>query len=109
MLSDLIATRERLRSGTTTAAAELARCTTAAQAPFNAHTFVRTLFDSMDTPAALADRAHLPLAGLAVSVKDLFDMAGQPTPAWRWRVCGRRALRSSDAPTWSNLRSLAWG
>ena len=81
MLSDLIATRERLRSGTTTAAAELARCTTAAQAPFNAHTFVRTLFDSMDTPAALADRAHLPLAGLAVSVKDLFDMAGQPTPA----------------------------
>ena len=81
MLADLIATRTLLRDGATTAPAELERCIEAAQAPRNAHSFVRTLFDSARTEAAQPDLARLPLAGLAVSVKDLFDIQGQPTPA----------------------------
>ncbi len=81
MLPDLIATREQLRDGATTAPAELERCIDAAQATSNTHSFVRTLFDTARASAAHPAAARLPLAGLAVSVKDLFDIAGQPTPA----------------------------
>lgn len=81
MLPDLIATRELLRDGATTATVELERCMEAAQAPANNHSFTRTLFDSARMQAAQPDVAARPLAGLAVSVKDLFDIAGQPTPA----------------------------
>ena len=81
MHADLTAARAALRSGATTASTELARCITAAQAPANQHSFVRTLFDTAHTTVARPGIAELPLAGLAVSVKDLFDIAGQATPA----------------------------
>ncbi len=81
MFSDLIATRERLRAEATTPAAEMERCIGIAQAPSNTHSFVRTLFDSARTTSVQSGIATQPLAGLAVSVKDLFDIAGQPTPA----------------------------
>ena len=81
MHADLTAARAALRSGATTASIELARCITAAQAPANQHSFVRTLFDTAHTTVARPGIAELPLAGLAVSVKDLFDIAGQATPA----------------------------
>jgi aspartyl-tRNA(Asn)/glutamyl-tRNA(Gln) amidotransferase subunit A len=81
MLPDLLATRDRLRAGATTASAELERCIEAARAPANAHSFVRPMFDSARTTAAQPGLVNLPLAGLTVSVKDLFDIAGQRTPA----------------------------
>ena len=81
MLTDLIATRSHLWAGTTTVASELERCASAAQAPFNTHSFVRTLFDTARSKAVQADLSHRPLAGLAASVKDLFDIAGQTTAA----------------------------
>ncbi|ABM57198.1 amidase [Verminephrobacter eiseniae] len=90
MLADLTATRERLQSGATTAPAELERCIAAAQAPANHHSFVRTTFDQARSAAAQPGQARLALAGLAVSVKDLFDIAGQTTSA------GSTAL--ADAP-----------
>jgi len=77
----------RLRSGATTRAALLeAAATAAAEAPATA-VFLRTTFDEALHVARAADAAALagkplhPLAGLPVSVKDLFDVAGEPTRA----------------------------
>lgn len=104
MLADLIATRTLLRDGATTAPAELERCIEAAQAPRNAHSFVRTLFDSARTEAAQPDLARLPLAGLAVSVKDLFDIQGQPTPAGS-TVLADAPRAPQDSPAVARLRA----
>ncbi|VTY33461.1 Glutamyl-tRNA(Gln) amidotransferase subunit A [Xylophilus ampelinus] len=79
-LPDLVTTREALQTGRTDARTEVERAIAAAEAPANAHSFLRTDFDGARAAAAAA-RAEQPLAGLAVSVKDLFDIAGQPTPA----------------------------
>ena len=81
MFSDLTDTRARLRAGTTSASAEIERCIDAAQAPSNRHSFVRTSLDTARTTSVQAGVVDRPLAGLAVSIKDLFDIAGQPTPA----------------------------
>ncbi|MDP3227256.1 MAG: amidase [Acidovorax sp.] len=104
MLPDLLATRDRLLHGATTVPAELARCIEAAQAPANTHSFVRPMFDSARSTAVQPGLADLPLAGLAVSVKDLFDIAGQATPA------GSTALADAppaaeDSPAVARLRA----
>ena len=104
MLSDLIATREQLRDGATTAPAELERCIDAARAAPNTHSFVRTLFDEARTTAVQPGVAQLPLAGLAVSVKDLFDIAGQPTPAGSTALADAPAA-SEDCPAVARLRA----
>ena len=101
MLPDLITTRDRLREGATTAPAELERCIDASQAPANTHSFVRTMFEEARTTAVQPGMAQLPLAGLAVSVKDLFDIAGQATPA------GSTVL--ADAPSTAAARARAAG
>ncbi|WP_298211382.1 amidase [Acidovorax sp.] len=104
MLADLITTRDQLRAGTTTAPAELERCIKAAQAPSNTHSFVRTLFDAARTTVVQRDLAHLPLAGLAVSVKDLFDIAGQATPAGSTALADAPAA-AKDCPAVARLRA----
>jgi aspartyl-tRNA(Asn)/glutamyl-tRNA(Gln) amidotransferase subunit A len=104
MLDDLIATRTQLRDGATTAPAELERCIEAAQAPSNAHSFVRTLFDSARTTVVQPDMPQLPLAGLAVSVKDLFDVQGQPTPAGS-TVLAQAPCAQQDSPAVARLRA----
>lgn len=104
MLADLTAARARLRDGATTAPAELERCIAAAQAPANAHAFVRTTFDAAHATAAEPGIAHRPLAGLAVSVKDLFDIAGQPTPAGS-TVLADAPPAAADCPAVARLRA----
>jgi aspartyl-tRNA(Asn)/glutamyl-tRNA(Gln) amidotransferase subunit A len=76
MSPDLHATRERLLEGRTSAPAELERCLAAALSPA-----VRPAFLSLDETVRTAPAVGRPLAGLAVSVKDLFDVAGQVTAA----------------------------
>ncbi len=107
--SDLCGERERLQRGASSAAESLDRCLAAADEPANHHVFLRR-FDvlaraqaqAVDTLAA-AGQQRPPLAGLAVSVKDLFDVAGFPTTA------GSKALpetpAASDAPTVARLRA----
>ncbi|WP_332824211.1 amidase [Ramlibacter sp.] len=77
---DLHSTRERLRQGQSSVADELALARDAAASPACAHAFLKTRFDAA---AAEAGRvaADAPLAGLPVSVKDLFDVAGEATHA----------------------------
>ncbi|MBS0317823.1 MAG: amidase [Proteobacteria bacterium] len=81
MPDDLLRTRQRIASGQTSAAAELEKAIAAAGAPNAARAFTRTLFDEARAALRGIDPARQPLAGLAVSVKDLFDLAGQATLA----------------------------
>ena len=104
MLPDLIATRERLRDGATSAAAQMQHCIEAAQAPQNAFSFVRTQFDAAQAAAAEPGLADTPLAGLAVSVKDLFDVAGQPTPAGS-TVLADAPAAAEDCPAVARLKA----
>lgn len=104
MLPDLLATRDALRSGASTPAAEIEHCIAAAQAPANAHTFVQTLFEAARTTTVQPGIALRPLAGLAVSVKDLFDIEGQATLAGSTALAGSPpALR--DSPAVARLRA----
>ncbi len=88
--TDLLATRARLLARQTSRSAEIERAITAARSPACQHAFVATDFDGARAQAAAADPARQPLAGLPVSVKDLFDVAGQISRA------GSQAL--ADAP-----------
>lgn len=89
MHHDLCSALSDVRSGQASAREWLERCIAAAQAPRCTHAFAHTLFDGARQEAAAA-RSDQPLAGLAVSVKDLFDVQGLPSRA--------SALALDDAP-----------
>lgn len=103
MHPDLHATRLAIAAGTSDACTEIEHAIAAAQSPANRHTFTRTLFDEARREAATAERT-LPLAGLAFSVKDLFDVASQPTPAGSV-VLTHAPAATADAPAVARLRA----
>lgn len=85
-----------IAAGTTTARDALRAAQAAADAPACRHAFIRRFDAAAEVTAQTVDRAReagLPLpalAGLPVSVKDLFDVAGQPTTA------GSRSLADAE-------------
>ena len=81
MHPDLHTTRHLLRAGKTSALTEMKHAIFAAQSARCKHVFLETTFEEARTLAALPDQQNAPLAGLAVSIKDLFDVAGQVTRA----------------------------
>lgn len=104
MLADLHTTRERLLAGHTTASAEIDRAIAAAQSAHCEHVFLKTTFDEARAAAVAADLKRQPLAGLAVSVKDLFDVAGQTSSAGS-RVLSNAPAAPCDAPAVARLRT----
>jgi len=98
---DLIATRDRLRRGQASAADELGAARVAAGSA--AHVFLRTRFEAAEAEARQA-RPRLPLAGLPVSVKDLFDCAGEVTAAGSTALADSPAS-AADAPAVARLRA----
>lgn len=104
MRHDFIATRERLLAGQTSATAEMAESIRIAQSPACEHAFLRTTFDEAQRRAAEPALAAGPLSGLAVSVKDLFDIAGQPTPAGS-RVLLDAPPAAADCPAVARLKA----
>lgn len=80
LMDDLIATREQLGSGRASATEAFDRALAIARSGACAHAFIRTLPEEASA-AARPGLEKLPLAGLAVSVKDLFDVEGQVTAA----------------------------
>ncbi|TFZ08006.1 amidase [Ramlibacter humi] len=79
-MDDLIATRVQLGRGQGSAAEAFSAALAMTQSPACRHAFLRTLPE--EAQAASRDQARqLPLAGLPVSIKDLFDIEGQPTAA----------------------------
>lgn len=104
MRPDLFATRERLLARQTQATAEMAESVRIARSPANAHVWLRTGFDEAQAAAADPALAARPLAGLAVAVKDLFDIAGQPTPAGS-RVLAEAPAAGSDSAAVARLKA----
>ena len=104
MHADLHTTRERLRAGLTSAPAELERAIAIARCPACEHVFLRTRFDAARTEAADLANAGRPLAGLAVSIKDLFDAAGETTAAGSL-VLADAAPALQDSPAVARLKS----
>ena len=102
MHSDLHATREQLHQGRTSATAEIERAIAQAQSSACAKVFTTTSFDAARSAAPQGQ--GLPLAGLAVSVKDLFDVQGQVTTAGSTVLAGRPAA-TQDAPAVARLRA----
>ncbi len=80
-LPDLTATLERIRAGQARASDELERALAVAQGPACRHAFLSLSAAPARQAAADPAMTALPLGGLPVSVKDLFDVAGQPTRA----------------------------
>jgi aspartyl-tRNA(Asn)/glutamyl-tRNA(Gln) amidotransferase subunit A len=87
---DIHTTRQLLRAGQTQPSMEIEKAIATAQSARCSQVFLSTTFDEARAVAGQPDVLASPLAGLAVSVKDLFDMAGQTTRA------GSTVLR--DAP-----------
>ncbi|MEJ5989253.1 amidase [Ramlibacter sp. PS3R-8] len=100
---DLHSTRERLRQGQATIADELASARAAAGSPACAHAFLKTRFDEAAAEARRA-AADAPLAGLPVSVKDLFDVEGEATRAGSAALADAKPA-GSDAVAVARLRA----
>ena len=109
MADDLTEARRQLVARAVSAHELIERSIDAAQAARTKPAFVATSFPAARAAAAAADRAigagrdPGPLAGLAVSIKDLFDVAGETTGA------GSAILRDAppaieDAPAVARLR-----
>jgi aspartyl-tRNA(Asn)/glutamyl-tRNA(Gln) amidotransferase subunit A len=104
MRTDLTATRELLLSGQSRPANELEASIAAAQSPACERAFVATQFDEARRTAADPAAMAKPLAGLAISVKDLFDVAGQVTAAGS-RVLADAPVADRDSPAVARLRA----
>jgi len=91
------------------ASALLDACIAAARSPANQHTFIRTNFDTATATARAVDSqraagAVVPrLAGLAVSVKDLFDVEGEVTAAGS-TLLANNPPATADCPAVARLR-----
>jgi aspartyl-tRNA(Asn)/glutamyl-tRNA(Gln) amidotransferase subunit A len=101
-MNDLHATRLALLAGQTDAATATEEAVLIAASAACAHAFTRTMFDEARSAAALAP-PQSPLSGLAFSAKDLFDIAGQPTPAGSV-VLAHSTTARADATAITRLR-----
>ena len=101
--ADLHDLRQAILQQRSSSAAEMERAIDAASSPACAHALVKPNFEEARRAAAAADPAS-PLAGLAVSVKDLFDVAGQATPAGSL-ILANAPPASKDATAVARLRA----
>ncbi len=99
MSHDLTGTLEQLRSGRLDARELLAESITIARSEPCASAFVR-FFAEPQQPA----EPHTPLGGLAVSIKDLFDVAGHTTSGGS-RVLAEAPPAAADCPVVARLRA----
>jgi aspartyl-tRNA(Asn)/glutamyl-tRNA(Gln) amidotransferase subunit A len=107
MTLDLTAAAQRIRSGEQRAQALLDASLARADEPANRHSFVRRFDADARAAAQRVDQlqaAAPPLAGLAISVKDLFDVQGQPTTAGSRALADAQPARA-DAPAVARLRA----
>ena len=109
MSPDLTAIRADIIEGRTLALHAVEACIAAAHAEANRHTYTRLDAGVARAAAAQVDALRAagapvpPLAGLAVSVKDLFDVHGEVTTAGSTVLAGRPAA-IADCPAVARLR-----
>ena len=109
MSPDLTGNRTLIDLGQRRADALLEASIAAAHAPNMRHAFVSTGFGAAVAAARAVDAQRAagaplpPLAGLAVSIKDLFDVRGEVTAAGSTVLAGRPAA-TADCPAVARLR-----
>ncbi len=103
-VGDLHDARQRIRMGNSTPVAEIEASIRAAQSPVSDHVYLKTMFDEARIAARQAGIEKKPLAGLAISVKDLFDVQGQVTTAGSTALA-HAAPALHDAPAVSRLKA----
>jgi len=108
MKPDLIATRQAIQQGLTTSAQLAEECLALAQSAACASVFLQLTPDILRATAAQAGIHNSPLAGLAVSIKDLFDVQGQVTAAGSVVLTQTPAARQ-DCPAVARLRQAGAG
>jgi aspartyl-tRNA(Asn)/glutamyl-tRNA(Gln) amidotransferase subunit A len=101
---DLHHVREGLKYSWTTPAAEIEQSLEIAQAPACEHVFLSTSFDEARRAAASHLAESRPLMGLAVSIKDLFDVRGEVTAAGS-AVLSDAPPAQQDCPAVARLRA----
>ncbi|MSQ19560.1 MAG: amidase [Betaproteobacteria bacterium] len=100
----------RLASGATTSEALVERALANAHSGEGPRTFIKVYDAAARAAARAADRLRShgvtpsPLAGVPISIKDLFDVRGEPTPAGS-KVLADAAPASCDAPVVARLRA----
>ena len=108
--ADLVAAAAAVQAGQAGATELLAAALAAADSPACQHVFIRRFDAQARAAAAAIDAARAagaplpPLAGLAVSIKDLFDVAGQPTTAGSAAMADASAA-TADCPAVARLRA----
>lgn len=108
MQADLTATRQAIRAGTTQPTELAQACLALAQSPACRHAFVQLTPDLLNQAAGAPQAMHTPLAGLAVSIKDLFDVQGQVTQAGS-AVLAKQSPAQADAIAVARLRAAGAG
>jgi Asp-tRNA(Asn)/Glu-tRNA(Gln) amidotransferase A subunit family amidase len=103
-LPDLHHTRDALRRGQASATAGIEQSIGIAQSAECEHAFLKTTFDDARRVAADPASAQRPLMGLAVSIKDLFDIRGQVSAAGSV-VLADAPPAIADCPAVARLRS----
>jgi len=109
MSTDLIGQREQIANRTSSAEAALDAALQQALDPLNRHTYISLHHDGARAVARGVDSQHAagvplpPLAGLAISVKDLFDEQGQRSTAGS-RALADVAPAAADCPAVARLR-----
>lgn len=101
---DLHQTREALQDSRTTAKAEIERSIGIASCAACEHAFLKTSFDEARRSASSPAAAKHPLMGLAVSVKDLFDVRGEVTAAGSVALADAPPAQA-DCPAVARLRA----
>ena len=109
MSPDLTGTRTLIEHGRLSASAAMAASVAAAKAPAMHHAFIGTRFAAATAAAVAVDSLRAaggplpPLAGLAVTVKDLFDVQGEVTSAGS-TVLAAQPVATIDCPAVARLR-----
>jgi amidase/aspartyl-tRNA(Asn)/glutamyl-tRNA(Gln) amidotransferase subunit A len=110
MTPDLTAVRGEIAGRHTTATAQLLVSLAAAGADANRHAYIRRFDEQARAAAEAVDRQHgagaplPPLAGMAVSIKDLFDVQGMTTTAGSV-VLADAPPAAADCPAVARLRA----
>lgn len=104
MHPDLHSVREAIQHGETSAAKQAERCIAIAASPACENTFLETSFDAARASAADPANQDRPLAGLCVSIKDLFDVAQQRTRAGS-RVLEYAPVAAADSVAVARLKA----
>jgi amidase/aspartyl-tRNA(Asn)/glutamyl-tRNA(Gln) amidotransferase subunit A len=109
MHDDLTDARRKVVSRQASALEQIELSVAAALSPSCADAFIATSFDEARAVARRVDHVVAaggdagPLAGLAVSIKDLFDVAGEVTAAGS-TILASSAAATADAPSVARLR-----